>query len=47
MKQSKDKRDQFLFTAAEQTTDPVLGIYIYIYKGRIHGIEINLVFVER
>lgn len=25
MKMTKDKRDQFLFSAAEQTTDPALG----------------------
>lgn len=25
MKMSKDKRDQFLFSAAEQGTDPALG----------------------
>lgn len=25
MKMTKDKRDQFLFSAAEQTTDPTLG----------------------
>lgn len=27
MKMSKDKRVQFLFSAAEHTTDPSLGLY--------------------
>jgi hypothetical protein len=29
MKMSKDKRDQFLFSAAEQGADPALGKFIF------------------
>ncbi|KAG2200204.1 hypothetical protein INT47_009842 [Mucor saturninus] len=42
MKMTKDKRDQFLFSAAEQTTDPTLA-NSPLMKSRRHGLETTAV----